>query len=66
MRPDRHDCTWCGSASSIEYGVCQICLMEFPNEAVVIQLPVDGTRGPIRLDRLNQLNEREQPSSVAE
>lgn len=36
------DCTWCGSAASIEYGVCQVCLMRFPEdplpERVVIAL----------------------------
>ncbi len=25
------DCSWCGSARSIEYGVCQVCLMRFPD-----------------------------------
>ena len=41
MATERHDCTWCGSASSVEYGVCQVCLMEFPNEAIVIKLPIE-------------------------
>lgn len=41
MATERHDCTWCGSASSVEYGVCQVCLMEFPNEAIVIKLPLE-------------------------
>lgn len=39
MGTDRQDCTWCGSAASVEYGVCQICLMEFPTKATVISLP---------------------------
>lgn len=30
MEPE--DCTWCGSARSIEYGVCQVCLMRFPED----------------------------------
>lgn len=35
------DCTWCGSARSIEHDVCQVCLMRFPelrgaDEVVVI------------------------------
>lgn len=33
------DCTWCGSARSIEYGICQVCLMEYPLETQVIPLP---------------------------
>jgi len=39
---DPLDCTWCGSARSIEYGVCQVCLMRLPEgadpERVVIEL----------------------------
>lgn len=35
------DCTWCGSARSIEYGICQICLMEYPLETQIIPLPQD-------------------------
>lgn len=39
---DPQDCTWCGSARSIEYGVCQVCLMRLPDEPgadrVVIEL----------------------------
>lgn len=38
------DCHWCGSAGSVEHGICQICLMEYPYEADVIQLPLDGGR----------------------
>jgi hypothetical protein len=30
MNTDRLDCTWCGSAASIEHGICQVCLMEYP------------------------------------
>lgn len=34
------DCTWCGSAKSIEHGVCQVCLMAFSEEPeVVVVLP---------------------------
>ena len=36
------DCTWCGSAQSIEYGICQVCLMRMPDDSspdpVVIEL----------------------------
>jgi len=34
-----YDCPSCGSAKSIEHGLCQICLMEFPIETKVISLP---------------------------
>jgi hypothetical protein len=33
------DCPGCGSAKSIEHGLCQVCLMEFPVETKVITLP---------------------------
>ena len=33
------DCPWCGSAKSIEHGLCQVCLMEFDVETKIIQLP---------------------------
>ncbi|MDQ3990982.1 MAG: hypothetical protein M3245_01555 [Actinomycetota bacterium] len=34
------DCTWCGSAQSIENDLCQVCLMRFPpDERVVVILP---------------------------
>jgi hypothetical protein len=35
------DCPWCGSAKSIEHGLCQVCLMEFPIETKVITLPTN-------------------------
>jgi hypothetical protein len=41
MGAESLDCTWCGSARSIEYGICQICLMEYPLETQVIPLPQD-------------------------
>lgn len=50
------DCTWCGSAASIEYGVCQVCLMRFPDEdapSIVIRLP----------DQLEEPQERKAASS---
>jgi hypothetical protein len=31
----------CGSAKSIEHGLCQVCLMEFPIETKVITLPTN-------------------------
>jgi hypothetical protein len=40
MDADRLDCTWCGSAASIEYGICQVCLMEHPVDSRVIKLPL--------------------------
>jgi hypothetical protein len=41
MDHDRLDCTWCGSAASIEHGICQVCLMEYPVDTKVIRLPLD-------------------------
>ena len=41
MDTDRLDCTWCGSAASIEHGICQVCLMEYPVDTKVIRLPLD-------------------------
>lgn len=29
---EARDCTWCGSARSIEHDVCQVCLMRFPED----------------------------------
>ena len=40
MNTDRLDCTWCGSAASIEHGICQVCLMEYPVDTKVIRLPL--------------------------
>ena len=31
---EARDCTWCGSARSIEHDVCQVCLMRFPEDEV--------------------------------
>jgi hypothetical protein len=40
METERLDCTWCGSARSIEHGICQVCLMEYPLDTQVIKLPL--------------------------
>ena len=40
-----YDCPWCGSAQSIEHGLCQVCLMEFPVETTIIALPTPRTVG---------------------
>lgn len=37
--PERLDCSWCDSVRSIEFGICQICLMEYPTESSVVELP---------------------------
>lgn len=39
MGADLFDCPWCGSAKSIEHGLCQVCLMEFDVETKIIELP---------------------------
>lgn len=41
METERLDCSWCGSARSIEYGICQVCLMEYPLDTRIIQLPLE-------------------------
>ena len=53
MARERHNCSWCGSANSVEYGVCQICLMEFRNEATVIALPLDRIGDPKRIVKID-------------
>ena len=41
---DLFDCPWCGSAQSIEHGVCQVCLMDFAVDTKVIELPRPARR----------------------
>lgn len=41
MRDDRLDCGWCGSAASIEYGICQVCLMEYAVDTDVLAFPLE-------------------------
>lgn len=38
MARDLFDCPWCGSAQSIEHGICQLCMMEYPVETKIILL----------------------------
>jgi hypothetical protein len=37
------DCPWCGSAKSIEHGLCQVCLNEFGADTKVIRLDLRRT-----------------------
>ena len=62
MESERLDCTWCGSARSIEYGICQVCLMEFPLETKVIHLPIE----PKRHDRTRRIELPEEDVKLAE
>ena len=39
MGAELFDCPWCGSAQSIEHGLCQVCLMEFDVDTKIIALP---------------------------
>jgi len=50
MERSKPDCDWCGSAASIEYGVCQVCLMEYPNEATILKLPLEERTRRVQLD----------------
>lgn len=43
LGPELLDCHWCGSARSIEFGICQVCLMEYPMDTKVIVLPSERT-----------------------
>lgn len=36
---ERLDCSWCSSVASIEFGICQVCLMEYPIETTIIAMP---------------------------
>ncbi len=36
-----NDCTWCGSAGSIDHGMCQVCLMPYPKEHIEMPDPSD-------------------------
>lgn len=54
MENDRLDCGWCGSARSIEYGICQVCLMEYAVDTAVLRFPLDRPdqmRGRIEVRR---------------
>jgi hypothetical protein len=64
MDADRLDCTWCGSAASIEYGICQVCLMEHPVNSKVIKLPL--TREERAKPRLRSINLATDEVGVAE
>jgi hypothetical protein len=60
------DCTWCGSAGSIEYGICQVCLMPYPNELIELPDPDDPT-APIepRISLPQEQEKQEQPPASA-
>jgi hypothetical protein len=62
METERLDCDWCGSAQSIEYGLCQVCLMEYPMDTRIIQLPLER---PSNKARIVDLEEKER-TTVAE
>lgn len=62
MESERLDCTWCGSARSIEYGICQVCLMEFPLETKIIKLPIE----PKRSERSRRIQLPEEDVKLAE
>jgi hypothetical protein len=50
VEPELLDCHWCGSARSIEFGICQVCLMEYPVDTRVIQLPTERPERVIELE----------------
>lgn len=63
MVDDRLDCGWCGSAASIEYGICQVCLMEYAADTDVIAFPLER---PNQLARRRSLVSTEERVRVAE
>ncbi|MBI4729776.1 MAG: hypothetical protein HY775_09800 [Acidobacteria bacterium] len=46
MESELFDCTWCGSARSVEHGLCQVCLMEYPKKTQILRLP-DARRAAV-------------------
>ena len=54
METERLDCKWCGSARSIEHGICQVCLMEYPLDTKIIQLPLERSGSSSRSRRVRQ------------
>ena len=61
MAGEPFDCPWCGSAKSIEHGLCQVCLMEFDVETKIINLPVQR-----RLHGHPSIQDREKGAAEAE
>jgi hypothetical protein len=59
-----NDCTWCGSAGSIDHGMCQVCLMPYPEEHIEMPDPNDP-RAPVEL-AAPLTREQDQPSAEAE
>jgi hypothetical protein len=58
------DCTWCGSAGSIDHGICQVCLMPYPEEHIEMPDP-DDPRAPVEPAATVALDQV-QPSAEAE
>jgi len=58
MVSDRLDCGWCGSAASIEYGICQVCLMEYAHDTDVIAFPLERADQMRRTRSLAESTER--------
>lgn len=58
MDNDRLDCGWCGSAASIEYGICQVCLMEYGLDTDVIRFPLERPDQLTRKRSLRDIEER--------
>ena len=59
-----NDCTWCGSAGSIDHGICQVCLMPYPEEHIEMPDPNDP-RAPVE-PAARLVREEDQPSAEAE
>lgn len=44
LNEPRANCAWCRSADSVEYGICQVCLAEYPLDTEIIDLAPTADR----------------------
>ena len=65
MESERQDCTWCGSARSIDHGICQVCLMEYPLGAKILRLPLKQKRLTDKVIRLRDTANADSATSIA-
>lgn len=46
----RANCAWCRSTRSVEHGICQVCLAEYPLDTRVIDLAPSQETGVVALE----------------
>lgn len=54
----RANCAWCRSTRSVEHGICQVCLAEYPMDTEIIDL------SPVR-DELSLTIEEQQTATAS-